>query len=167
MHSPQAEMRKKLIQECARVKQNSEYNAESHYTIAKDNKGLAFGLQVVPSLVTVGASSFLVVGQAVPAWWGWAVMIAALVTAYGNVKNPLKDYYDHWTAANSYTTLKNDARFLGEVLAEGMDDKMLAEATKALHNRYNCLTGNTPPIDDSAFMEARKKIHAGIHEPDK
>lgn len=159
-------MRQKCTGECKQIKQNAEYTAEAHHIIANSSKDLAFKIQLLPALLTA-TSVFLTVGVPVPPWWIWVTVVSAFVTAYGTVKNPLKDYYDHLMAAKNFTAIKHDARILWEVFSKDMTDKEFIQATKSLHDRYNELIRISPPTDDESFEKAREKIQLGVHEPDK
>lgn len=159
-------MNKALIDECKLIEENSTYTGEIHHIMARDNATLAFRFQLIPALIAA-ASSFFVVGQLVPAWWGWATVASAFVTAWASVRNPLKDYYEHLTAAKAFTAIRHDARFLADTLSKSMVEKDFVEAVKDLHDRYNDLCRVSPITNDKAFKKAQERIKKdGVYKPD-
>jgi hypothetical protein len=92
---------------------------------------------------------------------------SAVISAVAGVLNPSKKYQDHLGAGTSFTALKHDARFLRDAQATRMTDEAFVIAVENLHNRYSELLKATPPTDGKTFDAARKKVQAGIHEPDK
>ena len=158
-------MREHFKQECKIIQENCTYTAETHHILASDHKCRATAFQVIPAVVA-SLSSLLVVGKVIPAWWGWLTVISAVVSAVGNVLDPLKGYYDHLNAAKNFTVIKQRARALGETFSENMNDEKFGAETKVLHDQYNDLVRFVPPTTQKAFEKARGRIREGIHKPD-
>lgn len=158
-------MKNKLIKEAENIYQDCLYSAETHHMLANRGKRMAILFQLVPAVIAA-LSAGLVVGKAVPIWWGWLTVVSAIVTAVANVLNPLKEHYDHLLAAKSFTALKHEARLLYRTLAVSMIEKDLAEEVKSLVERYNTLARVAPPTDQKTFEKARERIQSGVHEPD-
>lgn len=159
-------MREKYSEECKIINQNCTYSAEAHHTIATRNKRLSMWFQIMPAVVAA-LSGVLVAGSVVPSWFNWLTVISAVVTAVASVLNPMKEYYDHLNAAKNFTVLKHEARTLGDVFGTKMDDNSFAVSVENLHRRYADLIKFVPPTDNKSFEQTRKRIKAGIHEPDE
>ncbi len=159
-------MREKYIDECKQIQQNCTYTAETHFQIALYNRRLAYIFQIIPAVIAAVTSS-LVAANVTPASWLWITVIASVVSAVATILDPNKQFQDHLNAANNFTVLKHDARFLHEARSQRMSDDALTVAVENLHEKYNELVKITPPTDGKFFEKARKIIRAGIHEPDK
>ena len=158
-------MKKQLIAECIHIQDNCTYTAEAHHNLADRGKRLGFCFQVVPSVITALLAAVVTLGWA-PLILNGLTVIGAVISAVGNVLNPLKDYFDHLNAAKNFTVIKHDARVLRYTFSVTMSDKEFAIAVENLHNRYNDLVRFVPPTDKKAFEEARKRIQSGVHDPD-
>lgn len=158
-------MRDQCIKECNAVQENCTYTAETHHIIAKKQRWLSTGFQVVPAIAAAILGVLVGVGQ-IPFWWLWLSVMSAVVAAVGNVLNPLKEYYDHLNAAKNFVTIKHDARGLRDTFSASMNDSEFMTAAKVLHDRYNDLVRFAPPTDDKSFEKARKRVKGGLHNPD-
>lgn len=98
-------MKDNYKKECSAVIQNCTYTAETHHIIAGKKQRLAFWFQVVPAVITaiLGVLAGTSIGAPVTLW---LTVVAAAVTAVGNVLNPYAEYYTHLNAAKSFTILK-------------------------------------------------------------
>jgi len=158
-------MRQKYNKECKSIEENCTYTAETHHIIALRNKKLSTGFQIVPAGVAA-VLGVLVGGGVIPFWFIWLSVVSAVISAVGNVLNPMKEYYDNLNSAKNFTTLKHDARALCEVFSSKMDDKAYTIAVQALHERYNDLVRFAPLTDEKSFEKAQKRIKSGVHKPD-
>lgn len=158
-------MRDKCTKECDAVQQNCTYTAEAHHIIAGKRQRLAIGFQIVPAVVAAVLGVLVGAGQ-VPFWFVWLSVVASVISAVGNVLNPLKEYYDHLNAAKNFVALKQDARSLRDTFCGSMSDAEYITAARALHDRYNDLVRFAPPTDKKSFEEARKNVQSGVHELD-
>lgn len=158
-------MREQYSTECAAIEQNCTYTAETHHIIAAKQKRLSAWFQIVPAVISA-VFGVLVGGGVIPFWFIWLGVVSAVVSAVGNVLNPLKEYYDHLNAAKNFTGLKQDARSLRETFSTSMNDAEFLTATKSLHDRYNDLIRFAPPTDNDSFEAARKRVKEGIHTLD-
>jgi hypothetical protein len=150
--------------ECARIEDNATYSAEAHHILAKRQR-LWFKLfQLIPAVATALIGT-LTVGQVVPQWVGIIGLITAVVTAIGTVLNPQQDYYEHLSAAKSFTVIRHDARELRELSGQLANDEITVQV-KCLHDRYNDLVRIAPPTEDWAFEKGKERIKAGVHSPD-
>jgi SMODS and SLOG-associating 2TM effector domain family 4 len=159
-------MKDKYIDECKQIQQNCTYTAEAHFQIALWHRRLAYIFQIVPAAIAA-VTSTLVAANVTSASWLWITVISSVISAVATVLDPNKQYQDHLNAANNFTVLKHDARFLHEAKSQNMSDDAFAVAAEHLHEKYNELVKMTPPTDGNFFEKARKVIGAGIHEPDK
>src|SRR5438128_2104294 len=143
-------MRDKFEKECKIIQDNCTYTAEAHHIIALNGECLRVKIQVVPAVVAA-LSSILVVGQVVPAWFGWASATAAIVAAVGGVIDPQKSYYEHLNAARYFTVLKQKARALRETFSARFSDAEFATKVESLHEEYIELVKFLPPTTEEAF----------------
>ena len=159
-------MREKYEKECAAVVQNCTYTAETHHIIACKQKRLGNAMQIAPAVIAAILGVLAGTNVLLP-WTLWLSVIAAVVTAVGNVLNPFAEYYTNLNAAKSFTILKQDARGLLNTFSASMTDDIFASATHAIHDRYNDLVRLAPPTDPKSFEKARKRVQSGVHELDK
>lgn len=150
--------------ECDRIQENSTYSAETHHILAKRQLLWYKTFQLVPAVATALIGT-LTVGQIVPSWVGIVGLFTAVIAAIGTVLNPQQSYYEHVSAAKAFTTMKHDARAMRE-LADGSTPEQFAVSVQCLHDRYNDLVRVAPVTKDWAFRRARKRIQAGVHNPD-
>lgn len=158
-------MKEKCIKECDAIEQNSTYTAETHHIIAGKQKTLATRFQIIPAIAAAVLGALVGAGQ-VPTWCIWLSVISAVISAVGNVLNPLKEYYDHLNAAKNFAALKHDSRALKETFSCTMTDTEFTTAARLLHDRYNDLIRFAPPTDPDSFEKARKRVQSGIHKLD-
>lgn len=151
--------------ECERIEQNCTYTAETHHIIAARQKTWYTTFQLVPA-VAAAIMGTLAAGKGVPGWVAMAALLSAVVSAIGTVMNPQQGYYEHLNAAKAFTVLKHDARAQYEIFASILTPAELVVGVKSLHDRYNDLIRMSPPTDNKAFEEARKRVQSGIHKPD-
>lgn len=151
--------------ECSRIEENATYTAETHHILAKRQMRWFKIFQLVPAIATAFLSS-LVVGQIGPHCLSIVALIAAIVTAIGTVMNPQRSYFEHLDAAKAFTMIKHDARALRDTFGPDAPDRENESCVRGLHDRYNDLTRLSPPTEDWAFEEARKRIQRGVHQPD-
>lgn len=157
--------KQKYSEECGKIEENCTYTAEAHHTIALHNKSLTTYFQIVPA-VTAAILGVLVGGNIIPDWYIWLSVVAAVISAVGNVLNPMKEYYDHLNAAKNFTTMKRDANALCHTFVNRMTDEEFAIAVESLHSRYNDLVRFAPPTDNDSFEKARRRVQSGIHKSD-
>lgn len=159
-------MKDKYLEECAVIQQNCTYTAETHYRMAVSAKNKAFWFEVVPA-VTAALSGTLVASGIADVNLLPVTILSASVSAAAGVFNPNKRYQDHLAAANSFTSLKHDARFLKDARSTSLTDEAFAIAVENLHSRYGELIQATPPTNSEVFMQAREVVQQGLHEPDR
>jgi len=151
--------------ECSRIEESATYSAEVHHILAKRQQFWFKALQLIPAIATALIGT-LTVGQVVPPWVGIAGLVTAVVTAIGTVLNPQQSYYEHLGAAKAFTVLKHDARSAKET-GDLAASENLSITMSCIHDRYNDLVRIAPATEDWAFEKARKRIHAGVHQPDE
>lgn len=159
-------MQENYINEAKQIKQNCEYNAETHHIIAKRFKKWSFLLQVLPATVAAVSGSLVAAGKS-PASLLVLTVVSSVITAIASILDPNKGYQDHLNAAKNFTILKHEARSLHETFGSRMTDEAFAIAVENIHRKYTDLVKMAPPTDDEAFMQAREKIQDRLHEPDK
>lgn len=158
-------MRKKYENECEAIEQNCTYTAETHHIIAAKRQRLGTRLQIVPAVIAA-VLGVLAGTDILTPWTLWLSVIAAVISAVGNVLNPFAEYYTHLNAAKSFTILKQDARALRETFSGKMSDDMFGAATRSLHDRYDDLIRLAPATNNNSFEEARRRVQSGIHQLD-
>lgn len=151
--------------ECSAVEENCTYTAETHHIIATRKQKLGTRLQIVPAVIAAVLGVLAGTNVLTP-WTIWFSVIAAAISAIGNVLNPFAEYYAHLNAAKSFTILKQDARALRDTFSGTMNDEVFCAATQSLHDRYDDLVRLAPPTDNKVFEEARRRVRAGIHKLD-
>lgn len=146
-----------LKKECQTIEDNARHTAEAHHILASRSKTMAFWLEVVPAVIA-SLSGLLVVGQAIPAWWGWLTVVSAVVTATSSVVSPHKSYYENLNSAKSFTVVKHRARALHESFASFHSEQELYKEVCKLSESYNQLILLTPPTEEWAYQKAVKKL---------
>ena len=159
-------MQQNYIDEVKQIKQNCEYNAETHHVIAIRNKKFSLWLQVIPAIVAAITGALVAAGKS-PTSLLVLTVLSSVIAAVASILDPNKNYQDHLSAAKNFTVLKHEARSLYETFGTRMTDEAFAVAVENIHRRYTDLIKMVPPTDDEAFMKAREKIQKRIHEPDK
>jgi len=159
-------MKTHYIKETKTIENNCVYTAEAHHIIAARYGKHAFWFQLIPAVIA-SFSGMLVAGSVVPPWFGWATVVSGIVTAVSGVLNPIKSYFDHLTAAKSFTVLKQEARALGTTTGLMLSELELKYSITNLQQRYGDLVRLAPPTDERSFRNAQERIKSGIHEPDK
>ncbi len=158
-------MKEKYVEECAVIQQNCTYTAETHHIMAVCAKDKAFWLEVIPAVCAALSSALIATGILDVKLLPFTVL-SATFSAVAAVVHPKEEYQEHLAAAQSFTALKHDARFLREAQSVSMSDDAFAIAVQNLHERYNELLKATPPTDEESFAKAQAVIQKGTHEPD-
>jgi hypothetical protein len=143
--------------ECKTIEDNARHTAEAHHILASRSKTTAFWLDIVPAVIAA-LSGLLVVGQVIPAWWGWLTVVSAVVSATSSVVSPHKSYYENLNAAKSFTVVKHKARSLHCSFASSMSEVEFLKEVRNLSEYYNQLVLLTPPTEEWAYKKAVKKL---------
>ena len=152
--------------ECSIIEQFCIYNAETHNTMARKAQRKTFWLQCVPAILT-SLSAFLVVGQIIPAWWGWTTLVTAVITAVGSTMDTKTAFFNHLFAAKHFSALRHQARSLRDTFMSNMPETEIISRTRELNIKYDDLIHFTPLTDNKSFEEARERIKSGVHTPDE
>ena len=72
----------------------------------------------------------------------------------------------HRIAANQWTALREEARFLHETYAKELPHPQLIAEVRKIDDRYNTLCQALEPTDLKSFEAARKRIKSGRFSPD-
>lgn len=159
-------MKEKYIEECAFIQQNCTYTAEAHHQMALSAKCQSVWFGIVPSVCAVLSGAAVAVGI-----WSdkiiFITLISSIVVAVSTVLNPNKTYQLHLEAAQGFTALKHDARFMREAISQKLSDDAFSVAVENLHSRYNDLLRAVPPTSPKAFAKAQKTVQSGTHDPDR
>lgn len=158
-------MKNLYIKESKVVQENCTYTSEAHHYIASRYGRQAFWFQLIPAVIAA-SSAMLVAGSVVPPWFGWATVISGVVTAVAGVINPIKGYFDHLSAAKSFTVLKQEARALATTTGLTLNELELKYAVSNLQTRYGDIVRLVPPTDEQSMQKARERIKSGIHKQD-
>jgi|ERR1051326_457241 hypothetical protein len=159
-------MKSKYIEECKIIQQNCTYTAEAHHQVALSEKRKAAWLETVPA-ICAALTGTLVAAKYASGDLLFITVISAVMTAVVTVLSPRKNYEAHLAAAQNFTSIKHDARFMHEASSTRLSDEDFAIAVENLHNRYNDLLKAVPPTDPKSFEKARKIVQGKIHEPDQ
>lgn len=146
-----------LKKECATIEDNARHTAEAHHILANSAKRAAFVLEVIPAIIA-SLSGLLVVGEVIPAWWGWLTVVSAVVTATSSIISPHKSYYENLNSAKSFTVVKHKARSLRSSFSSFYNEDEFYKEVRALSDYYNQLILLTPPTQEWAYQKARKKL---------
>ena len=153
-----------LIHECKRIKDDCEYTAEAHHTIAHRKECIGFWLKIIPALLAAGSGAAVLLGAQI--WVAWLAVISGAVFGYSSIANPDGQANEHTKAAKEFSVLKHDARSLHESFCKEMGKTEFYIAVRVLRERYNCIVRYSPKTTDNSFERARNKIKSGKHEPD-
>jgi hypothetical protein len=160
-----------LINECKLIEENSTYTAQIHFMLAERKTFQYKFLTLLPAIV--GGVSGATIALGGPTWLGWLSLIAGITGAFIAILDPEKQAGEHLTTAKEFTTLKHNTRVLYEVFYQFMNEREFYQSVKSLQDRYNFLVSNAPlasnapfKSNQAIFLEARKLIKEGIHEPD-
>lgn len=159
-------MKNKYSEECRIIRQNCTYSAQAHHLMAASAKKKALWVETIPA-ASAAISSTLVACQIVGTWLLPFTVLSAAAAAIAAVINPNKQYQEHLSAAKGFTSLKHDARFLGETASLRMTDDAFAVAVENLHQKYNEFLKGVPPTSADSFAKARMVVQGDIHEPDR
>ncbi len=146
-----------LKNECATIEDNARHTAEAHHILASNAKRRALTLEVIPALIA-SSSGLLVVGQIIPAWWGWLTVVSAVVTATSSIVSPHKSYYENLNSAKSFTVVKHRARSLRSSFASFYNEDEFYKEVRAVSEYYNQLILLTPPTEEWAYLRATEKL---------
>lgn len=146
-----------LKRECQAIEDNARHTAEAHHILASRSKAMAFWFEVIPAVIA-SLSGLLVVGQVIPAWWGWLTVVSAVITATSSIVSPHKSYYENLNSAKSFTVVKHRARSLHCSFASHYEEKELFKEVKTLSEYYNQLVLLTLPTQEWAYEKAKKKL---------
>lgn len=146
-----------LKNECRVIEDNARHTSEAHHIVAANSRRVAFWLEILPAVVA-SLSGLLVVGELIPAWWGWITVVSAVVTATSSIMGPHKSYYENLNAAKSFTVVKHRARSLHSSFATSFSEQEFLKEVRALSEYYNQLVLLTPPTEEWAYNKAVNKI---------
>jgi hypothetical protein len=146
-----------LKNECRTIEDNARHTAEAHHILASRSSTLAFWFEIIPA-VAASLSGLLVVGEVIPAWWGWITVVSAVITATSSIVGPHKTYYENLNAAKSFTVIKHKARSLHSSFASTYNEQDYIKEVKSLSDYYNQLILLTPPTQEWAYKKAVKKL---------
>ena len=159
-----------LVTECRQIQDDSTYTAETHHIIGCALSKRAFGMKLIPALITVAAAFILLMGWSggagKPNWAAWVTLVSGVVTTLSVIMEPEKLARTHLFAAKAFTVLKHDARVAHESFRHFMSETEFFNNVKLLRERYNLLVQSSPATDTKAFEEACRRIKAGVHEAD-
>jgi hypothetical protein len=156
-------MRDKLLKECWIIYDNCRFTAEAHHQAASISSCFSKIAQAIPAAVAAIATGVFAAGNK-PEWWLYIAAFSATISAVSGALDPMKSYYQHFSAAKQFTILKHDARGLRETFSETMDDQCLQKEVRALHEKYKMLAGLAPQTGRVAFWLAQRVIKSGTHD---
>jgi len=173
-------IRENLRSECLTISENALYTAQCHYKIAASAEWQKLALVIAPAwvvLLAVVASMLmphfvsiltLSAEQAggIKILLEVAAALSACVTAVTVTLGLDRSIASRVQAANAFTLLRHDARFLAETEGPLLSDEQLGARVAALHERYKQLVICTEPTTSRSFKQVRTEIQAGWHQPD-
>lgn len=153
-----------LINECKIVEENCLYTSQAHFEMADKVEFQARLFLIVPSCIAAISGILTAVGF--PAWIGAFAAVSGLITGLSSVFGIDRKAASHKQAGNVLTALRHEARALHESYwCEIPHEEFVAEVRR-IHDRYNSLIQILETTDNSAFEKGRKRIKAGLFEPD-
>jgi|SRR5580704_9117292 hypothetical protein len=154
----------RLIQECETVAENSLYNAQSHFFLARSKEKEALWLLVIPSFI---AGLFgLLAALGCPPWFGGVSAAGGLVATVAGILGIDRKPTIHRIAASQWTALRHEARSLHQTMFEELPREQFLAEVRRIDDRYGTLCQALPPTDTKSFEDARAQIRGGLHEPD-
>jgi hypothetical protein len=153
-----------LINECKIVEENCLYTSQAHFVMADKAEFQARLFLIVPSCIAAISGILTAIGF--PAWIGSFAAVSGLVTGLASAFGVDRKAGLHKQAGNVLTALRHEARALHESYWREIPHEQFVAEVRRIHDRYNSLIQILETTDNAAFEEGRKKIKAGIFEPD-
>jgi len=153
-----------LINECKIVEENCLYTSQAHFVMADKAEFQARLFLIVPSCVAAISGILTAIG--LPAWIGSFAAVSGLVTGLATAFGVDRKASSHKQAGNVLTALRHEARALYESYWREIPREQFVAEVKRIHDRYNSLIQIIETTDNTAFEKGRKRIKAGIFEPD-
>jgi hypothetical protein len=92
--------------------------------------------------------------------------VSGLVTGLASIFGVDRKAGLHKQAGNVLTALRHEDRALHESYWREIPHEQFVAEVRRIHDRYNLLIQILETTDNDAFEKGRKKIKAGIFEPD-
>lgn len=153
-----------LINECKIVEENCLYTSQAHFAMADKAEFQARLFLIVPSCIAAVSGIFTAIGF--PAWIGSFAAVSGLITGLASAFGVDRKAGAHKQAGNVLTALRHEARALYESYWREIPREQFVAEVRRIHDRHNSLIQILETTDNAAFEKGRKKIKAGIFEPD-
>ncbi len=153
-----------LLDECKILEENCLYTSQAHFEMATKAETQARMFLIIPSCIAALSGILTAIG--LPAWIGSFAAVSGLITGLSSVFGIDRKANSHKQAANALTALRHEARALYEAYWREISREQLVAEVRCIHDKYNSLIQMLETTDDLAFERGRKKIKAGLFEPD-
>jgi hypothetical protein len=158
--------RKKLIEECKRIEEDSLYTAETHFLIAQKLTRKNMIIKYIPTVVSFVSQAVLVYAiiskrDIIFQLLSLLISVGSTAVSFFNLLNDTdKKIKEHESAGKMFTALKHEARSLYQTFEPFLDEQAFLREVYALRKRYNLLVKSTPITDNKSYEEARCKIRS-------
>ena len=153
-----------LLDECKIIEENCLYTSQAHFAMANKAEFQSRLFLIVPSCVAALSGILTAIGF--PSWLGAFAAVSGLITGIASIFGVDKKAGAHKQAGNVLTALRHEARALHEAYWREIPHEQLVAEVRRIHDKYNSLIQMIETTDDSAFEKGRKKIKAGLFDPD-
>lgn len=153
-----------LLDELATIEENALYTSQAHFVLAARKNQQVRTVLLVGS--SVSAISGILVAFGCSPKLGAIPVICGLVTGVMTAFGVEKEANHIANAANSLTSLRQEARALRETFSIPLSPEELTIEVRRVSERYQTLIQALPQTDTASFEEARTRIKAGRFEAD-
>jgi len=161
--------RKKLIEECKRIEEDSLYTAETHFLIAQKLTRKNMIIKYIPIVVSFVSQVVLVYAiinklDLIYQLLSLLISVGSTAVSFFNLLNDTdKKIKEHESAGKMFTALKHEARGLYQTFEPFLDEQAFLREVYALREKYNLLVKSTPITDNKSYEEARCRIRSENH----
>jgi len=158
--------RKKLIEECKRIEEDSLYTAETHFLIAQKLTRKNMIIKYIPTVVSFVSQAVLVYAiiskrDIIFQLLSLLISVGSTAVSFFNLLNDTdKKIKEHESAGKMFTALKHEARSLYQTFEPFLDEQAFLREVYTLRKKYNLLVKSTPITDNKSYEEARCRIRS-------
>lgn len=153
-----------LLDECKTIEENCLYTSQAHFAMANKAEFQSRLFLIIPSCIAAISGILTAVGF--PSWIGAFAAVSGVITGLASVFGVDRKAGSHKQAGNVLTSLRHEARALHEAYWHELPHEQFFAEVRRIHDKYNSLIQILETTDNTAFEEGRKRIKAGLFEPD-
>ena len=155
-----AELRRALADESARVEEDSLHSARGHFEAARGWRRVHYYIGTPAAVLAAVAGASVVADQPVVAVFA-AIVVAAL-TALQTFLNPSEHSRQHHSAGTQFNSVRHRARMFRTIdLESGAPMTELQVRLTDVAERRDQLNASSPPIPRRAYERGRRSILSG------